>query len=113
MSNDITENVQLDADGFLVDPTEWSQNVAFELASSAGIRSLSPNHWAVIESLRERYQAGDPDLLPRVDTLCARLGLGTHCVSDLFGDPKVAWQIAGLPKAGIDMSAYMPTSECA
>ncbi|WP_078120412.1 TusE/DsrC/DsvC family sulfur relay protein [Thiosocius teredinicola] len=111
MSNDIVDDVRTDADGFLLDSSEWSMDVAFELAASAGIDELTPRHAAVIEELRRRYKSGTAGLLPQIRTICASLDQEEDCVSQLFGDPAVAWRIAGLPKSAIDMSAYMPSSE--
>lgn len=111
MSNDITENVQLDTDGFLLNADEWSENVAFELASSAGIRTLTDEHWSVITQLRAEFRAGDPNLFPQIRHICAATEMHSDCVTELFGDPKIAWQIAGLPKAATDMNAYAPSSD--
>ena len=110
MSNDMVENVQMDVDGFLLEGQHWDEDVAFEVAAAAGIEPLTDRHWAVIQALRESFIAGEPDLFPRMPHICAAIGLDEGCVSDLFGDPLIAWQIAGLPKSGIDMSAYMPSS---
>ena len=111
MSNDIVDNAQTDVDGFLLDGSEWSESVAFELAAAAGIERLSGQHWAVIKALREGYNPEEPNLLPLLPEICKTLSLPQGCVTGLFGDPLIAWQIAGLPKAGIDMAAYMPGSQ--
>lgn len=111
MSSDIVDNAAFDVDGYLLEANNWTQSVAFELASAAGIEKLTDDHWKLIEALREQYQSGEPDLFPRVPGTCRDVGLKEGCIFDLFGDPAVAWRIAGLPKAAIDMSAYMPRSE--
>lgn len=44
----------LDAEGYLVDPAEWNEAVALELAKRAGI-SLEEDHWDVIRFMRSYY----------------------------------------------------------
>lgn len=44
----------LDAEGYLVDPSEWTETVAVELASQLGI-VLGEDHWDVIRFMRD-YQ---------------------------------------------------------
>jgi TusE/DsrC/DsvC family sulfur relay protein len=44
----------LDAEGYLVDPADWSEKVAMELARRIDI-SLSDDHWDVIRFMREYY----------------------------------------------------------
>jgi TusE/DsrC/DsvC family sulfur relay protein len=106
----MVSRVRIDTDGYLLDAAEWSVELATELAEAAGIETLSPNHWKIIRALREQYIPGDPEMFPEIRHFCARVGLDKGCVTRLFGDPLIAWQIAGLPKSGIDMSAYMPSS---
>lgn len=111
MGNDIVGDVTTDTEGFLTEPAQWSDEVAFELASRAGIAHLTADHWAVIRQLRNDYHAGEPDRFPQVRAICSQLQLPDDCVSRLFGDPAVAWRIAGLPKPATDLSAFMPSSE--
>jgi tRNA 2-thiouridine synthesizing protein E len=106
----MVSRVRIDTSGYLLDAAEWSVELATELAEAAGIESLSPTHWKIIWALREQYIAGDPEIFPEIRHFCPRLGLDEGCVTRLFGDPVIAWQIAGLPKSAIDMSAYMPSS---
>jgi hypothetical protein len=35
------------------------------------------------------------------------------CVVGLFGAPMIAWQTAGLPKPGIELTAHLPESALA
>lgn len=111
MSTDIVDNVSTDVDGYLLEGNAWSEAIAFELASAAGIRTLSDDHWRVIKALRADFMSGEPDLFPQVPGICASLGMRGDCITDLFGDPAVAWRIAGLPKSAVDMAAYMPGSK--
>ena len=102
--------VRIDTDGYLLDADEWSEALAIEVAYEAGFEMLSPDHWKIIHALRAHYIKGHPDMFPEVRHLCAEIGLEDLCVNALFGDAVIAWQIAGLPKSGIDMSTYMPNS---
>lgn len=111
MSNDIVENVPLDVDGYLLAGEDWNEDVAFELATASGINRLTEQHWAVVRALREGYVPGEPAVYPQVRDLCSSLGMAENCVTELFGDPAVAWRIAGLPKPATDNSAFMPSSD--
>ncbi len=44
----------LDAEGYLVEPGEWNESVALELAKRAGIE-LGEDHWDVIRFMRSYY----------------------------------------------------------
>ncbi|MBI4740137.1 MAG: TusE/DsrC/DsvC family sulfur relay protein [Betaproteobacteria bacterium] len=45
----------LDAEGYLIDPGEWNEAVARELAARLGI-VLADDHWEVIRFMRSRYE---------------------------------------------------------
>lgn len=113
MSNDLVNDATVDVDGFLVDGETWTEELGFELAAVSGISKMTDEHWAVVNRLRQGYEAGDPDLLPQIRNVCTSLAMQEDCVSRLFGDPLVAWRIAGLPKPAIDLNAFAPTSELA
>lgn len=49
-------------------------------------------------------------MFPEVRHFCAGIDLEDLCVNTLFGDAIIARQIAGLPRSGMGMSAYMPNS---
>ena len=108
-----TNAIKTDVDGFVTSPDGWSEEVAIELATAAGIESLTPEHWQVIGALRSAFHEGDPDLFPRLGGICESLGFEQECISKLFDDPLNAWQIAGLPKPANDLSAHMPSSKLA
>lgn len=44
-----------DAEGFLIDPEDWSEAVAEAIAAELGI-TLGEDHWDVIRFMRERYE---------------------------------------------------------
>jgi len=54
MSNIDTPTFETDAEGYLVDPTQWTEDIAGELARREGI-ALTEDHWRVIRFMREYY----------------------------------------------------------
>ena len=90
--------VRVDDEGFMVDPTEWSDALAADLAARVDITDLTPAHWTVIRFLRDDFdQVGETATLRRVST---STGIGTKELFDLFPKKpakKMAY-VAGLPK---------------
>lgn len=91
-------DVQVDAEGFMTDPSEWTPGLAMELAQLIGIDELKDDHWAVIDFLRHDYEdVGQTATLRRVT---AGTGLSPKDLFRLFPkkpSKKMAY-IAGLPK---------------
>lgn len=92
-----SSQVHLDAEGFLTNYDEWTEDLARQLAAQIGIE-LTDAHWKAIRFLREDFPAqGETATLRRVSTLA------DIPIKDLFalfpGKPakKMAY-IAGLPK---------------
>jgi tRNA 2-thiouridine synthesizing protein E len=50
-----TAKYQTDSEGYLVDPSDWNETVAQELADKYGIK-LGPDHWQVIYFMREYFE---------------------------------------------------------
>lgn len=98
--------LELDEEGFLKDPQRWSRELAQELARQSGVGELTPEHWAVLDALRDFYfRNGAP---PSVRYACDVNDLDRHCMSELFGTDLVeAWRIAGLPDPGEEAKAYL------
>jgi tRNA 2-thiouridine synthesizing protein E len=91
------QEVHVDAEGFMTEYDEWSEELAPTLAANIGIE-LTGSHWEVIRFLREDYRSqGETPTLRRVTTV------GGIPTKDLFGlfpkkpAKKMAY-IAGLPK---------------
>ena len=60
------QNVEVDVDGFLVNPSEWNREIATAIASEAGIE-LTDRHWVVIEFARKDNEAmGTPPGVRRI-----------------------------------------------
>jgi TusE/DsrC/DsvC family sulfur relay protein len=90
--------VHVDDEGFMVDPAEWSEDLADALATQVGIIELTPDHWTVIRFLREdSARSGETPSLRRVTS---GTGIGTKQLFDLFPKKpgkKMAY-VAGLSK---------------
>lgn len=96
--------VRFDDQGYLVDPADWSEALAAELAREEGI-VLSEAHWVVIRYLREHYEARQtaPDARHVIKHLADHTGRGAEGPNDLFrlfpyGYVKQACRIAGMRK---------------
>lgn len=91
-------SVELDDDGFVVNPDDWDEGLARALAAADRSGPLNADHWKLIHYLRryyERYGAA-----PLVRRLCKETGYPLQSVYELFPQGPIlgAWRIAGLPK---------------
>ncbi len=48
--------IKLNNEGFLLDFSQWDEDVAREIAEKEGIGELTPKHWAVITWLQEQHK---------------------------------------------------------
>jgi tRNA 2-thiouridine synthesizing protein E len=89
---------EVDGDGFLERPEDWTEEVARLFASADGTGELTEQHWAVIKYIREYWQAND--MAPMVRKICQQTGLRLADIYKLFpmGPAKGACKLAGLPK---------------
>lgn len=88
--------VDVNEEGYLTDPSQWSPDLAREMAHELGLE-LSDTHFAVLRFLRERYLEGQPLTIRRV----GKSGIVTiKEFYDLFpgGPLKVSSKLAGIPK---------------
>ncbi len=91
-------NVELNEEGFLVDPNQWTDEMATELAHKEGIDPLTDRHWQVIHFMRSEFFAKGTG--PTVRVLGKTSGVSIKELYQLFpkGPAKVAARIAGIPK---------------
>lgn len=92
------KNIAFDDEGFMVNPDEWDEQVASELAASIGISPLTGDHWKVIKFCRADFQKqGDAPTLRRITQ---EAGVPTKQLYQLFpkGPAKKVAFIAGLGK---------------
>jgi len=72
MATELIGGVELhvDDEGFMTDPSEWSEELAPALAKEIGIDELTDTHWTVIRFLREDFaKEGQTATLRRVSTM--------------------------------------------
>ena len=92
------KKIELDGDGFMVDPTQWNDELATAIAKADGIEELTENHWKVVRIIRSNFEA--QGLAPMVRSLCKEPGLKLKDIYELFplGPARGACRVAGLPK---------------
>ena len=90
--------VAVDAEGFLLDHTQWTRELAAEIARKNGIDELTPRHWQVVEFMRDRYLATGS--APSIRALGKESGVPVKELYELFpkGPAKLAAKIGGIPK---------------
>ncbi|MBI2754027.1 MAG: TusE/DsrC/DsvC family sulfur relay protein [Betaproteobacteria bacterium] len=95
---------ETDEEGYLTNISDWNEDVAQHLAAEEKVE-LTPNHWEVINFLREYYS--EYQIAPAIRVLTKAIGkkLGADkgnnkYLYELFpyGPAKQACKIAGLPK---------------
>ncbi len=93
------KQVEVDEDGFIQEPDQWSEELAAALAKSEEeIAELTPDHWKVINYLRNYYKQFG--IAPMIRKLCKETGFELKYIYQLFpsGPAKGACKVAGLPK---------------
>ncbi len=100
MTIDTIAGVQIESneEGFLVDPSQWNDEVAVELARREGIDPLTDRHWQVIRFMRSEYETKGTG--PTVRVLGKTSGVSIKELYQLFpkGPAKLAAKVAGIPK---------------
>ena len=92
------QEVDLNDDGFMTDPDQWSREIAAEIARNAGIDPLIEKHWQVIEFCRQdAVEKGTP---PGVRRITKNAGVSQKEMYALFpkGPGILAAKISGLTK---------------
>jgi dissimilatory sulfite reductase related protein len=90
--------VDVDAEGFLTDPAQWSEELASAIALENGVAELTDRHWLVVRFMRERYLA--TGAAPSIRALGKESGVPVKELYQLFpkGPAKLAAKIGGIPK---------------
>ena len=91
------KNVDMDAEGFLMDSDQWSREVALAIASELGL-ALSDAHWKVIDFVRKDTKSQGQSPGPR--RITASAGVTMKELYALFpkGPGKLVARVAGVPK---------------
>ena len=99
------QGLAFDADGFLINPAQWNEQVAQAIAAVDGVGPLTPDHWGIIHYMREHHFTYGS--LPPAAQVCHSHGLDKHAVTRLFSSCRGAWRLAGLPNPGDEALSYM------
>ncbi|MEN8145396.1 MAG: TusE/DsrC/DsvC family sulfur relay protein [Gemmatimonadota bacterium] len=90
--------IEVNEDGFMLNPDQWNPEVAAELALDAGIDPLTDKHWEVLDYCRrDNATKGTP---PGVRRITKNTGISMKEMYSLFpGGPGIlAARISGLTK---------------
>ncbi len=92
------KTVQVNEEGFMTDPNEWTQDIAATIANDEGIFEMTPEHWKVIDYCREvGLESGSA---PTLRNITKGAGVPTKELFGLFpkGPAKKVAKISGLGK---------------
>jgi tRNA 2-thiouridine synthesizing protein E len=84
--------------GFMMNPEQWNEEIAVEIASEEGMDPLTEEHWRLIRLAREEYaERGETPGLRRLSKLA---GVSAKEMYQLFplGPGVLLAKIAGIPR---------------
>lgn len=89
---------ELDEDGFLVNPGDWTPGFVEAIAQDEGVEKVTDDHWKIINYLRDYYKKFDS--CPPIRMLVKESGYDLKTIYKLFptGPAKGACRLAGAPK---------------
>ena len=92
------KEIQINDEGFMTDRTEWTKEIAVELAKEEGIAELTIDHWKVIDFCRSSAEASGA--APTLRTITTGVGISTKELFALFpkGPAKKVAKVSGLGK---------------
>lgn len=92
------KTVQVNDEGFMTNPSEWTKEIAVELAKEEGIAELTPNHWKIIDFCRQHAVSGGKS--PTLRQITVGTGASTKELFAWFpkGPAKKVARISGLGK---------------
>jgi TusE/DsrC/DsvC family sulfur relay protein len=92
------KTVQVNEEGFMTNPTDWTKEIGIEMAKEEGIAELTPAHWKVIDYARAK--AAESGASPTLRTITTNAGVTTKELFALVpkGPAKKVAKIAGLGK---------------
>jgi tRNA 2-thiouridine synthesizing protein E len=98
MDNSELSAGDLDNDGFLQEMSNWTRDVADELARRNDLGPLTEDHWKIIEYVRKFYlEHGEGPPIVRIGK---DIGMTSRQICTLFpcGVARGAYRLAGLPR---------------
>ena len=92
------KTIQVNDEGFMTSPGEWSQEIAVEIAREEGLPDLTAAHWKVIDYCRQ--SAAKTGVAPTLRNITNGAGVSTKELFALFpkGPAKKVARISGLGK---------------
>lgn len=92
------KTVEVNEEGFMTNPNEWTEDIAVEIAKEEGIPELTADHWKIINFCRQ--SAGTSGKAPTLRQITTGTGISTKELFTLFpkGPAKKVARIAGLGK---------------
>jgi len=97
----------MDEEGFLLQPETWNKKVAQTLAHGEVPDNLTPDHWKVIDCVREYYL--ESGTIPPVRLVVRRTGFSLSCIHELFphGYARGVCKVAGIPRNTIKVAPML------
>lgn len=92
------KQIEFDEEGFMVDSTQWNEEIAAVLAAEIGVDPLTDRHWQIIQFCRKDFaEQGDAPTLRRITK---EAGIPTKELYKLFpkGPAKKVAYVSGLGK---------------
>lgn len=88
----------LDDDGFLVEMSTWTRDVAEELATRNDLAPLTEAHWRIIDFVREHFRIHGQG--PPIVKISKAVGMSSKEICTLFpcGVGRGCYRLAGLPR---------------
>ncbi|MCH7603749.1 MAG: TusE/DsrC/DsvC family sulfur relay protein [Planctomycetes bacterium] len=97
----IAKAPDIDPEGYLVDPAEWTEKIAEEIAKKEGI-TLTEEHWAIIHFMRDYWEEHQiaPDVRWTTKFVTETMGADRNRLFELFpyGYPQQACRVAGMKR---------------
>jgi len=87
-----------DKEGFLLQPEIWTRKIARSLAQGEVHNTLTPDHWKIIDYVRQYYL--ESGTIPPVRLVTRSTGFSFACIHELFpnGYAKGVCKVAGIPR---------------
>jgi len=101
------KKIELDDEGFLINPEDWNEKVACVLAEREKVHTTCPltvERMEIFKFIREYYKKFGA--FPYARAICTKVR-SKECTLEKFPDASIAWKIAGLPKPPIEVLSIL------